>query len=246
MSQFRNLLHHHVHQTGEFVDDARRVRTFWTGCGAIRRETFLALGGFDPQLYRRPAIEDIELGYRLERAGHKVLLVRNIFATHMKRWTTWSMIKTDVFQRGVPWMLLLWRMKTKESDLNVSHGQRLCVAAVGLGGMALGLSWLEPWLLASLVVVPSVIVAINSRFYRFLANKQGIGFAIASLPLHAIYYCCCGASVAIALGIRLTTELEPWSESPNESIRVDAAQSATPRSFAARVFSRRPKRWTKK
>ena len=37
VSQFRNLLHHYVHQQGSFVDDARPAHTFWTGCGAIRR-----------------------------------------------------------------------------------------------------------------------------------------------------------------------------------------------------------------
>ena len=82
VSQFRNLLHHYVHQQGEFVAEARPARTFWTGCGAIRRHVFLDYGGFDPQLYRRPAIEDIELGYRLTRAGCRIQLVRDIQATH--------------------------------------------------------------------------------------------------------------------------------------------------------------------
>ena len=36
VSRYRNLLHHYVHQQGEFVDDARPAHTFWTGCGAIR------------------------------------------------------------------------------------------------------------------------------------------------------------------------------------------------------------------
>ena len=87
VSQYRNLLHHYVHQQGEFVDDARPAHTFWTGCGAIRRSVFLEIGGFDPALYRRPAIEDIELGYRLSRSGHRVLLCRDVQATHLKKWT---------------------------------------------------------------------------------------------------------------------------------------------------------------
>ncbi len=52
-----------------FVDDVRPAQTFWTGCGAIRRQAFLDFGGFDPRLYARPAIEDIEFGYRLTRRG---------------------------------------------------------------------------------------------------------------------------------------------------------------------------------
>ncbi|MFO0953628.1 MAG: glycosyltransferase family A protein [Isosphaeraceae bacterium] len=64
VSRFRNLLHHYVHQQGHFEANVRPARTFWTGCGAIRRQAFLDHGGFDPRLYARPAIEDIELGYR--------------------------------------------------------------------------------------------------------------------------------------------------------------------------------------
>jgi glycosyltransferase involved in cell wall biosynthesis len=42
VSDFRNLLHHHVHHEG-----AGLATTFWAGLGAIRRERFLELGGFD-------------------------------------------------------------------------------------------------------------------------------------------------------------------------------------------------------
>lgn len=62
LSQYRNLLHHFVHQQG--CEDAS---TFWAGCGAIRREVFLSIGGFD-EGYVRPAIEDIEL--ELASAGN--------------------------------------------------------------------------------------------------------------------------------------------------------------------------------
>jgi glycosyltransferase involved in cell wall biosynthesis len=82
VSQYRNLLHHFVHQHGPFVGDVRPAHTFWTGCGTIRRDVFLEFGGFDPRLYPRPAIEDIELGYRLTRAGHRIILARDVLATH--------------------------------------------------------------------------------------------------------------------------------------------------------------------
>ena len=99
VSQYRNLLHHFVHQNGPFLDNIRPAHTFWTGCGIIRRDLFLEFGGFDPRLYPRPAIEDIELGYRLTRAGHRIVLARDVLATHMKRWTLREMVRTDIFQR---------------------------------------------------------------------------------------------------------------------------------------------------
>ena len=101
---------------GRFQQGIRPAHTFWTGCGMIRRDVFLDFGGFDPRLYPRPAIEDIELGYRLTRAGHRIVLARDVLATHMKRWTLPEMVRTDIFRRGVPWMLLIKRTGTVETD----------------------------------------------------------------------------------------------------------------------------------
>ena len=202
VSRYRNLLHHYVHQQGNFIDDARPAHTFWTGCGAIRRSVFLEIGGFDPALYRRPAIEDIELGYRLSRAGHRVILSRDVQATHLKTWTLWSVIKTDIFHRGLPWMLLMLRSKLVESDLNVNPSQRACVAATGIGWASLPMIAKFP--IAGLIVVAGLMVqaVLNRDFYRYLAKKNGWGFAVACFPLHYVYFCCCGVSVALALIIK--------------------------------------------
>jgi GT2 family glycosyltransferase len=207
VSQYRNLLHHFVHQQGEFHDNVRPAHTFWTGCGAIRRDVFLALGGFDPALYRRPAIEDIEFGYRLAQAGHSVLLARDVLATHLKKWTLKSVLLTDIFHRGVPWMLLMMRNHVHESDLNVSPGQRLSVAAVGLGLAGLMAS---PWLAVMALLLPLGLIAqaaLNRPFYRFLRERRGPLFTLASFPLHTLYFVCCGLSVGIAACIRFAQEV---------------------------------------
>jgi glycosyltransferase involved in cell wall biosynthesis len=61
LSQYKNLFHHYVHQTAK-----EEASTFWSGCGAIRREIFLEMGGFD-EGYLGPTIEDIDFGYRLKK-----------------------------------------------------------------------------------------------------------------------------------------------------------------------------------
>ncbi len=198
VSQYRNLLHHHVHQQGQFHHGIRPVHTFWTGCGIIRRDVFLAYGGFDPRLYPRPAIEDIELGYRLTRAGHRIVLARDVLATHMKRWTLAEMVRTDIFRRGVPWAILIKRTATVETDLNVKSEQKACVVLTALSLIATVACAATPW--AGLVVVAAVfgILMLNRSFFGFLARRKGLAFACASFPLHMIYYCCCALSVVIA------------------------------------------------
>ncbi len=228
VSRFRNLLHHYVHQSGEFIADARPAHTFWTGCGAIRRDVFIEHGGFDPQLYRRPAIEDIELGYRITRGGHRILLARDVQATHLKRWSLPDVIRTDIFRRGVPWLLLMKRSEVVETDLNVSKVQRAAVAATGLGLLGLPGMLLSPWLLALLPASLGAIVGLNLDFYRFLARRKGLAFAVGSTPLHFLYYCCCGASVVIALALwHLGIARTPSDIKATRGVRLDPAEAGT-------------------
>ena len=240
VSRFRNLLHHFVHQQGEFVADARPARTFWTGCGAIRRQAFLDVGGFDPRLYSRPAIEDIELGYRLTRAGHRIILARDVLGTHLKRWTLATVIETDIFQRGVPWMLLLKRLHVTETDLNVRPEQKLCVAVAGLLALSIVGAYFVPWLAAATLLGPSAIIGLNFSFYRFLAKKRGLTFATGSIPLHLVYYWCCCVSVLFALAF--------WHFGPRPTVidvdprRIRGDKPAEP----IRPRTRRPTRWTKR
>jgi len=122
LSQYRNLMHCFVHQ------GARKTAcTFWSGCGAVRREVFLEHSGFD-ESYRRPAIEDIELGYRLFMAGRKVILDKTILVKHLKRWTFWGLLKTDIRDRGIPWTELILRDRHMPNDLNLELSQRVSVA----------------------------------------------------------------------------------------------------------------------
>ncbi len=124
LSQYRNLMHAYVHQSG-----AENASTFWSGCGAIRRSIFLEQSGFD-ESYDRPAIEDIELGYRLVRAGQKIILDRDLLVTHLKKWTFWGLLKTDICDRGIPWTELILREKHMPNDLNIQLSQRVSVALV--------------------------------------------------------------------------------------------------------------------
>jgi glycosyltransferase involved in cell wall biosynthesis len=127
LSQYKNLTHHFVHQTAR-----PQASTFWSGCGAIRRSVFLQLSGFDAERYQRPAIEDIELGYRLCSAGYKIELDRNLVVKHLKTWTFWSLVKTDILHRGIPWTELILRDGRMPDDLNLQLSQRVSVALVFL------------------------------------------------------------------------------------------------------------------
>ena len=97
VSTFRNMLHHYVHQASGGV-----ATTFWAGLGAVRREAFVAVDGFDDWRFRSPSVEDIELGLRLASAGGLIKLDPEIQGTHLKRWGLGSMLLTDWKHRSSP------------------------------------------------------------------------------------------------------------------------------------------------
>lgn len=189
VSQYRNLLHHFVHQQGN-----PEASTFWAGCGAIRREIFLAVGGFDAERYPRPSIEDIDLGLRLRQAGHRILLDREIQGTHLKQWKLRNVIRTDITCRAVPWSRLILASREVPNDLNLKRSQRVSVALVLL---ATGLLPLALWRIG-LLVVPLValvtVVALNRTLFAFLWRERGLGFAIGCVPLHLLYFTYSGLS----------------------------------------------------
>jgi glycosyltransferase involved in cell wall biosynthesis len=171
ISQYRNLMHSFVHQRGR-----REACTFWSGCGAIRRKVFLEHAGFD-ESYARPAIEDIELGYRLRQAGSKMLLDKDLQVTHLKHWTFWGLIKTDVLDRGVPWTELILRDHHMPNDLNLELSQRVSVAlAFLLVGLALAAATL--WRGYFLTPALALLVLLLAAYWLEFAQRRPVSVLI--------------------------------------------------------------------
>jgi len=196
-SQYKNLMHSYVHQKSNV-----RATTFWAGCGAVRKEVFIQVGGFDFIRYRKPSIEDIELGYRLVRGGQHIQLNKELQVKHLKKWTLRNMIQTDIFCRAIPWTKLILETRNLPRDLNLTSGARLSAGLVGV----LSLGWIILFLqtasilpvltvphtfLAELTVgifIVAALVALNWDVYSFFAKKRGWRFAARVVPLHWFYY----------------------------------------------------------
>jgi GT2 family glycosyltransferase len=206
LSQYRNLLHHFVHQTGQ-----EAASTFWTGCGTIRKEQFVALGGFS-LAYPRPSIEDIELGYRLRAAGGQIRLAKHIQVTHLKRWTFWGILVTDIRDRAFPWTALIRQTGHLPNDLNLKMSGRISAASVFLLG-ALGLAglWKRPaWIAAGIPL--SVLAACNYDLYSFFLKQRGPAFLVSAVLMHWLYLAyssvafMCGTALAGSPRLRETAD----------------------------------------
>jgi len=192
VSRFKNLLHHWTHQRSAAI-----ATTFWTGCGAVRRAVFTALGGFDPE---QRWLEDVELGYRLRAAGHHVELDHSLQVTHLKRWTLPSLIVSDIFHRALPWSEITVRYRRPPRDLNGDLRGRVsvaCAAAVPLFLAAAAV--VEPWLAVGAAVAVGALIVVNRGFYRLLSASGGLRLAAVGLVLHWLSLLAGGSAYALGM-----------------------------------------------
>lgn len=222
LSCYRNLLHRYVH-----LASAGETDTFWGGCGAVRRSAFLAAGGFDEARYPRPQIEDIELGYRLRDRGGRIVIRPEIQGAHLKRWTFLGGLRTDLLDRGIPWVrLLLERDRLAQpANLNLKRGEPLKAALVGAGLLLLVLAAVTGrWpLLAGAGFALGAVVASNHALLRWFAKQRGPLFALRVVPFNLLYYLVSGVAVAAGLTLHLL----------HGRSRVEPPAAPTPREAAA-------------
>lgn len=189
VSRFRNLLHHYVHQ-----QSGGDAATFWAGLGAVRRDAFVHAGGFDAQRYATASIEDIELGMRLFANGGQIELDPRIQGTHLKHWTLASMLRTDLFGRGIPWVALLARERTTPSNLNLGWRHRLSAAASIV--LLASLAARRP---RQATLALAAQIALNAGFYRLLRERGGTVQAAAGVALHTLHHLTGVAAVPLGL-----------------------------------------------
>jgi glycosyltransferase involved in cell wall biosynthesis len=198
ISSFKNLMHHHVHHLGN-----SEAETFWTGCGAVRKDVFEAAGGFASTTLT--CVEDIEYGNRLREKGCRILLCPEVQVKHHKKWTLFSLIRTDMLVRGIPWTVMMLRRGKPEKDLNLSNSQKVAAIAACLFFPALLLAALQ----TSLVWVPAllggVLLWLNRSFYSLLVRCRGIVYAASAFPVHLLYYHYSMMSLALGFVVHLLT-----------------------------------------
>lgn len=199
VSDFRNLLHHHVHHSS-----AGPATTFWAGLGAVRRDVFLAGGGFDETRYPTPSVEDIELGMRLAAGNHRIVLDPAIQGKHLKRWTLGGMIQTDLVRRGAPWVRLLLDGAGSATALNL--GWRHRASAVVTIGFVFASAARKPTLAG---IAFASLLWLNREFYALLYSRRGLAQTAVGIPLHMLHHLTSVLAVPIGVGQHLKPSRTP-------------------------------------
>ncbi len=184
-SVYKNLIHHYTHLTSD-----KHAATFWCGCGAIRREAFARVQGFN-ESYPAASVEDIELGYRLTKLGARIQLHSDLRVTHAKRYTLWSLIRSDFCDRAIPWTRLMAAQNIFRADLNLKasnivSGVLLAIflplAVAGIFALPVEYQW------APVVAVVLGYFALNARIWWFVLRVKGFFFSLAFLGMYVVTY----------------------------------------------------------
>lgn len=193
LSQYKNLLHHYIYQHQGSSEDAS---IFWTACGAVRREVFTTLRGFDERFRWS---QDVEFGYRLRQAGHRIRLCKDLQVQHLKRWSAPALVRSDLVHHAVPMAGLILSRGMLRNDLHTRVSSCMSVGLLGGAGACLFGAWWRAGLGLVGVSLLCALLAVNAPLYRFLWRKRGPLFALGVIPWHWIYYLSAGLGFLVGL-----------------------------------------------
>jgi glycosyltransferase involved in cell wall biosynthesis len=218
-SVYKNLLHHYTHQTSK-----EEAASFCGGVGVIRRDAFFAVRGFDPK-YR--FMEDVELGCRLYRAGHRIWLNKELQVTHLKHYTFTGLIRSDMIGRAIPWTRIMLDSRLIRNDLNTR--------AHNVVSVPLSFLLLAPLVIPRLLPVPGLplcvtaaagFVALNRGFLAFTWRERGFLFLMGAILMCWFGYLYSGVGALLgSIGyvrdsLRREVPAKPQLAAPDDPVEV--------------------------
>lgn len=157
------------------------VGYFETACGAVRRHTFLAVGGFNAR-YRQATVEDYEFGYRLSRL-HPIRFDPDLRVRH--EFPGWRANLRKYYQRAAGWTVLFIKRRAFDT-METSWQEALsigCVLAAVAAGLA-ALRWPAVWTVVMGCVVGFVVL--QRRFLMMAWRAEGPLFTLRAIGAYAV------------------------------------------------------------
>jgi GT2 family glycosyltransferase len=197
-TKLKNLQHSFVHLANKGY-----VETFWSGCSAIRRDAFITSGGFDEDLR---FCEDIALGYKLGKNGNKIILDPGICGTHLKEYTLWSWLKSDLWGRAVPWARLILTKRAAIGQLNTSKRGMVELSLCILSIISLLLAIVTPPFFYICILLLGLLAIINYKFLIYTLQNANSLIMLMVIPYVILHY----LVACIGLVIGVAYETFPW------------------------------------
>jgi hypothetical protein len=110
------------------------------------------------------------------------------------------MVRTDFWQRGVPWVELVLRHRSGATALNLGWRHRVSAAAAVLSALAF-LRGRPGTSIAGL----AVLAALNVELYELLLRRQGPAGAVVGAGLHTVHHVTGALAVPVGVARHLNT-----------------------------------------
>ena len=157
-----------------------KVSVFAPRCGAIKKDFFLAIGGYNEQ-YKGADVEDFELARRINKKDciilNPKLLVRHQFADFRQALKIY-------FKRTVMWVHLFFREKQLDNagPTSPSNGiAAICAFTSFLSLLLIPFLGIAQYLFVFLAVIYLVS---NLKWWNFMRGEAGLLFSVRALALN--------------------------------------------------------------
>lgn len=196
VSQYWNLLLRFGEQQHSGI-----VGDLASGCNAMRRSVLMSAGMYDEWRFGTGCLEGLELGQRLHKEAHGVLVSRNIQVMHLKQWSVRSVCR-EVWSRSRMLARSLGYQSTRvavpsEVVITLTRAMPPAAAAVSIVALSGAFHPALSWEAKGTIALVGILVA-NLPVYRFYATTRGLVFALRAMPLHFVAQSL--AAVAICVG----------------------------------------------
>jgi hypothetical protein len=185
VNAYRDLVCRHLHRA-----EVSEVEVVWSGCTAIRRDAFTAVGMYDEWRFRRRQIEDYELGQRLRDAGHGVVRRADVGARHLRPWSVAELLGRTFLDAGIPLARHLGVRRTLltrgiRAPLLPLAGPAWCalLLTVALVGLAIRPS---PWWGLAAGASALLALALDASLLRSFVRARGVLFGLCAALLHLL------------------------------------------------------------
>lgn len=195
VTRYKNLWMHY-----SYVNSPENFDWFISGIGAIKREAFFNLKGFDPTFYTKTGGGDLEFGRRLAESGKKIFLDKGLQTQHLQKYTFWGLLRND-YNRSKGWFKLVVEKKMVPyviRTLRIANIYPAFIISVIVSLIFLFSLFLLPFskiFLISTFLSLLVYFILNYSLFRFFQREGGIGFLLKVIPLSLLDHLVSGFGV---------------------------------------------------
>ena len=153
-------------------DTKEHTCMFYSYCAAIKKHIFLKVGGFD-ETWRRPTVEDVQLGLRLCEKGYRIYLNKNIQVVHHANFNIKRFIKNYFYKSLDLSKLMLSRKRLSLDNEGWTNRKNLISLIAGLSIPLFFISsFFSGWFMLPFLLALPIFLGMNMGFYRFIARQK--------------------------------------------------------------------------